>query len=547
MANGKIGRDRSGVGVNLLKCLFISLTCVSIYGQNAFYVQLLEQGKHAVLLGQSERGNELLEISAFGLLNYPNLLHEATVRRIFCLASLNKMDQAKTLSVKLRSWITSDSKKPIGVEQGLWDAFLLFAYHDSEPSHDLLVDDVSLSAYLSLVPDDALVWRKRLERFSPTTEQNQGDAWLTAGLAQVADDVPFLESGILWYDSTGRIDDANFIAERLLSLDQSNSLAHELKALLARRAQKQSQVKKHSVFITESRLSEKMELENQPEVQPSIDTNQPPPKLSQREIIKTLDRQLDADESNQAVRARLIAALLDAGSLRKAGRQLTVLGKADPADLSYLTLFSRFNYLTKNHEANLSLFDLAKRTPEADFYLAKSCLELGLNERAQRLINALPEDANFNKSQLQEDMSQQVSEATYSKTQTELLENLVNSGNASFIERAQLGQIYVDENEWKRAQRLVQKLVKEFPKEPRAQYLEARILLQDGRHEEASRIFSNLANAGFHDNEVFYYGGLAYYYLNNHEIAAYMFSRALKRGTQFENEINGIQAKLQSQ
>ena len=530
--------------MNLLKWLFVSVACVSIYGQNAFYVQLLEQGKHAVLLGQSERGNELLEISAFGLLNYPDLLHEATVRRIFCLASLNEMDQAKNLAVTLRSWMTS-AKKPTGVEQGLWDAFLLFAFHDSEPSDDLLRHDDYLSGYLSLVPDDALVWRKKLERFSPTTEQEQGDAWLTAGLAKVATDVLFLESGILWYDSTGRIDDANLIADRLLSLDASNSLAHEVKVVVARRAQKQSQVKKHLVFVTESRLSEKLALENQRHDEPNLVNDKPPPKLSQREIIKTLDRQLDADESNQAVRALLIAALLDAGSLRKAGRQLTVLGKADPADLSYLTLFSRFNYLSRNHEANLSLFELNKRTPEADFYLAKSCLELGLTERAQGLIRALPEDPEFDKSQLQQEVSQQGTETSHSKTQTDFLENLVNSGNASFIERARLGQIYVDDNDWDKAQRLVQGLIKEYPKEPRAQYLDARILLHDGLHEEASRIFSNLANAGFHDNEVFYYGGLAYYYLNNHEIAAYMFSRALKRGTQFEDEINGIQAKLQ--
>lgn len=527
--------------LNYLLLLMFVVPSGNLLAQNAFYVDLLQKGKLAFDSGQLQQADTYLEIAAFGLLDYRSLYLDASVTRMFVLAESGELDAANYLSLTLRTSLDADTLKPESMNAAFWDALLLLVGRLEAPSNAMFSDPRAVEVYLLMQPDSPDVWLGQLKRLQDPDEAGN---WIAQGLSVLGQNLGFLESALIWFHDAGLDDRADDMANRLLAIDPNHSLAHELKAHLALRAGKNSQFNRHSQRITESRLQvsqERAVTRTEQETDATAEQDdRPAPEVS----VRSLERRVKAEPANRDVRLQLVARYLDDNALRKARKQLSQLAKTDRSDAAYVSLFARFNYLSDNHESNLNLFDLDQRPMETDYYLARSCMALGLNDRALVLLKGISEQRFPDVVQMRNDaLGASSTNKTVDRRAT--LERLVASQRATFIEQIQLGDIYLESNDWGDGRKYIQQLAKDFPREPQTQYLAARVMLNDGKFADAAKIFSGLANAGFTEKEVFYYGGMAYYSMGKRDLASYMFSRALKQGTRFHEQVSELQRELQ--
>ncbi|MCB1041462.1 MAG: tetratricopeptide repeat protein [Acidobacteria bacterium] len=525
--------------MKVLSMLFFLGACGSLWSQNAFYVQLLDEGKHFMALEDFDHASQYLEIAAFGLLDHQDLWREASVRRLFCLAMLDHDDSVTSLTVTLKSWIPENAQKPSGLDLPLWQAYRTYAGNNTSFDPSLVTDDQATEFLLKLNPNIPALWAARLKTLS-ADQQADAEAWIQRGMAFAGQDMVFLDACARWYYTMSQLEKADSIADRMLTLDPNNELAHEIKALEAESRGRKSQAQKHRTFVQNGQLQPYTAEDGtgEPEIPQSVieeNTDQAKPKTH-----RALEKMLKSDPANLDLRAALVGLYLDRNDLKKASKHLSILGQSDRTSLTYMGLFARFNYLSKNHETNLTLFDVPRRNDEIHYYLGKSCLALNLNDRALHTLKNLSPGYKEDVQALIDEARRRTEEEASPPDQRATLTRLVETGKATFVEQIDLGLSYIQANDWEDAKRYIQKLTKLYPKEPQVLYLAARVLIQEGKYAEAAKSLSGLANAGFHQHEVLYYGGLAYYRDGKKDHATYMFARALKSGTKYEAEIQSM-------
>lgn len=552
---------------------------VPVHAQDNFYLQLLKEGKQRLVAQDYEGAEQFLEIAAFGLLDFPDPLFEAYVCQVVAFADQNHQEKLDRIVIKIRTLYPDRNEKPEKISDEVWARYQAIMNPETAVNVARSKDDIAaLRAHVAKHPKDVTGWIALIEVSMPSEPWKKLRKTIDQSLKANPDDPDLLRAAVVAAHEHGESKQGRQFALRLLDQETQDSLAREFLGNLAVKKGRWEEAAAHFAFVKTARFSEtegnraavmqhsetnSEEPENSDEQEAEPAASAPPPAEQSRSSAAperqpaATPRQLEAmvkkNPADLDSRWRLVAHYLDAGQMKKAKRHLREIGTAAPGDPRYLEFFCQYCYQAGQHQTNADLRDTrTDRSDKADLYVGLSLLELGRFDEARAVLQPLDRSAFPQLTRADERIAAaakqpKLDSASDGKPSWAELARLVGSGAASFAQKAHYVEHLIDQNEWSEAGPLIKSMNKSNPKEPLSQYFLARQLLNEQDFQQAAQVFSNLTNAGYHDKETFYYGGLAYYQCGKKEFANYLFSRALRSGSQFKDQIIAIQNRLHAE
>ncbi len=267
-------------------------------------------------------------------------------------------------------------------------------------------------------------------------------------------------------------------------------------------------------------------------------------------VLKALEAQVKAKPSDDGLKFQLISLYMDQDKMPKAKKLLRKVGKTKAAsDPLYAENFARFNYQdSKFNTVVKTLGALKNLNAQTRYYLGMSYYKLQDDKNAVRVLKDLDRKAFPDLEKVDETIAQRAPLVRKMSESSDRLKDLERKkrGDLSLDEQFELIALYLADDKWRPAERLIKAAYQEQAGNSDSQYYYGRLLLHEKEYAAASRIFYSLAKGSYAKGEVFYYGGLAAIRNGDKVLADYMFDRALKSGTKFEDEIKDLKKKDRS-
>jgi len=266
------------------------------------------------------------------------------------------------------------------------------------------------------------------------------------------------------------------------------------------------------------------------------------PKALAAKTLKDLENRSKAKPGDSQLKFELTSLYMDQGSMDKAKKMLRKLGKTGAkADPLYAENFARYNYLKRDYQMVVkTLGKLNNLSGQTRYFLGMSYFRLQDDKNAKQVLEQLDRKEYPDLNAVDKTIAERKPLVQKKSEKDKRLKTLERKANLAASERFELIDIYLADEDWKSARKLIQKSYKESPSNKNAIYYHARLHLKEKRYSAASRSFYSLAQAKFEKPGLYYYGGLAAMRNGDKTLTDYMWDHALRNGTQFEDEIKAL-------
>lgn len=529
---------------------------VPCVAQHRFHVKMLEDGKTLHQQGDDEQAALYLEIAAFGLLEYPDRLFEALAFLALSRDRLGDDEGVRDALFRIQSSCHGPFAKPPSMKIEAWarlqdlGEFLrpppaIPSDRPSTPkdSRNARQEPASREAWLGILRQDA-------DRDDAASFQRH----LAQVLSVFPTDAEILSQALLSAQTLGLQDPARSLAEALITHHGHVSLAHEALANQAANAGRWGEASQHYRFVTRPEWAETRQWQSRTEEHLRADST--PAEASHPVLAASTDTIREAPPPTPAMEELAQAAMevsryLESGKLKKAQRVLQKLGQEHSSDPIYLDLYAHYNVLAGKHAQNVRVLShYPARSETTQYYLAVSMIQLGDFRGAERLIEQMPESrrewiarARNQLNEARDNWTPEDAERARRAIRKDL-EVALAEGSLRDEDRITLACLLADSGDWAAATPLIEALKVSVPLNHRIQYLSARLMQHRGEFKQAAQVFAHLINEGFVEGEVPYFCGLAYYRSGQMDIAKYMFSRALRMGTSYTEDIDTLLRRI---
>ena len=377
--------------------------CPLLCGQDAFYLQALEDGKNAMADGKWAVASQHLEIAAFGLLDQPALLAETYVRLSLVAEGKGDTEMQAQFREKAAALLGDPAQKPAGLPLVLWKRYLGLSRIKTEAVEPLVVVDPPAE----IVEDEAF-WLQQILDHLAEREYSRAEKAIEDGLAHYPESLPLLERAINFSVRYNRARYAREYSDRALKLDPNCSIANEYLGNRAVKDRRYEAAKAHYAKVTahsfgataslQQRLKESYSSKTPGEQQTTV-LDTPPEaaienpadeanKLSQQ--IARMEADIAAEPNNVENQYDLVSLYFAAGDLTKARRTLRTLGRSEYQNPRYAEYFAQYYYLRQDYRKNISNFAGKSRvTPKTRLYLGLSYYQLGEYKQAATTLAEL--------------------------------------------------------------------------------------------------------------------------------------------------------------
>lgn len=480
------GAERGAIGMkrNLLWVLFFGIWPV-IQAQHPFYLNMFEEARRFMAAENWEMADRYLEIAAFGLLKEPELLSGIYVHLVIVQDHLQDEDKRFQYISRAKKLLGPSPERPSVIPISTWNKYQRITagqnHQESPPPPKMERPEGPRKPAAELEKHEA----------SPTRERLNGE----------------LSEGTLAPDTLEPED---------VSLPQVTHPPPQTPAEGAPQA----------------RAEEKT----------PADQNRPDP-------IDRMERAVRAHPSDSELKFKLADMYIENRALKKAKKLIRELARTQADNTRYSEAFVHYNFVKGDHKKNIRFFgDRDDLSSETAYYVGLSYVEMGDYTQAARLLSRLSRDEHPQLREIDERIRENLAESSARVAGSSAalrmveLEKKFRNGQAKLSEMLELIGQHMENESWQAAKRVARKAYDNFPNQDSYYYM-GRVYLQERNYKHASLIFYNLANSGYREGEVFFYGGKAALFNGDASLARYMFNRAEIEGTGFLDEIRELIGK----
>jgi len=574
-------------------CFWLIVSLTALWAQHGFYLQVYNDAKAAMQLDDLEKANELFEIAAFGFLDYPDYLLSCRVRMALLSSHQGNAEELKSRLILVKSLRNSMGDSHQQIENAIWEEYLVLAGEKEPPSPPLPDSTEALNDLLELDVTHLSAWKRYVTLLKEEGRLDECRKLLKRARNMLPDNT-FLLTVALEMDLDRRRT-ALDLAQSLLTIEPTHSLANEVLAHEAYRKKERLAARDHLQRVTEPLMPQTAQLRDdldswfleqakiateriEPEQPENQDPNRQPPSkdvlrsdsenqanrveeepaetiseetsqepeeepaisdLSTRELERIVAR----DPSNTEARFELVTQYLQMRKFRKTQKHLLVLGRVDSQDPNYLDAFAHYHFLKGNYAQVIE--GLEKQTnlnDKANYYLGKSFLAKNQQSEAYRSFARIKNLEPFPGLKAEVEDLRQSFGPDFQVTQQLLID--WDQGNLSIGKKRELMFSLLERLDRENAGTYLQRYLQEYPKDEMGRYFRARFALLNENFEQASEEFHRLVNTNFKGHEVYYWAGVAFFKANKPFVTKYMLDRALQTGSQHRQEIEEILTQI---
>ncbi|PIE02961.1 MAG: hypothetical protein CSA81_04430 [Acidobacteria bacterium] len=582
-----------------LVILFLFTALLDVCAQNSFYLRTYREGKASMALEDYKKAEELLEIAAFGFLDYPDYLLSCRVRLALIAQITGDEDALQKHKIQVKSLRDKIGDEHIQIEDSVWRNFLILTGELQPPPPALPQDPVELRQMLQKEPDRIEVWKKYIRTLTANDQLRSRKKDLKKAIKLFPDDLFLLTTALELELNTGKKKQASVYANQILAVDPVNALANEVLGNAAaskkryfeakgyyyhvkypslpqtqghmedlmewqNSVQEENKTGKSTPEETRARKKEKKEqLEKEPMLSVSaagtdqqfFEAEQQKERKSRQQVknsavkqqarptLSKLQRMVKNQPDDTELRFQLVERLLESGNLRKTKPHLTYLGQINPNSQRYLACFSQYHYMKHNYQTVIKVLSgLSELNDKSRYYLGKSYLQSQDLAQAYMHLNNIKKTAVFpglekEKTTLRRELNPDF----------DALTKIIDQWKQGMMSKDQKERAIFDclaKNDLDGFNRFLTMYAGEYPKDDMTLYFTARKLLLEEHFNQASDIFHRLANSGFRNHEVYFYAGYAFYKAGKPFVTKYMLEKAIEGGSKHTEEINRILSQI---
>ncbi|CAM2006722.1 tetratricopeptide repeat protein [Acanthopleuribacter pedis] len=271
-------------------------------------------------------------------------------------------------------------------------------------------------------------------------------------------------------------------------------------------------------------------------------------KKADPDPIQILETRLRKNRNDLEARYDLAELYLDRKDLRKAGKELRRLGNTDATGPRYTEVYARYNYLAERYKRNIDLKKPESLSNRAKYFVGMSYFRSERLDEAVKLLKPLsrttyPDLKEVDKVLEETDRSDaELREQSVRDRSIQQLERRVKRDSAKPIDKLQLIGLYLERKNYRKAAPLIEDGVKQYRANQDFRYYAGRLALYRKKYGEAYRMFHSLINAGYRQNDIYFYGGMAAMKDGQEAAAEYLFKMAVRDNVSLEKRIEEVRS-----
>ena len=225
-------------------------------GQFRFYQQLLTDGRNAIQLQNFDAASRYLEIARFGLImdleaNAKQLKEIAILQVVVQNKLGNEQERFKYLTISAR-YMEESPGKPSGLEQSVWDEFLVISGRKAPPLPD---DEAGLIALIRSEPDNLKAHIALIKVQVQNGERRAARQSIETALSRFPNDPDLLQTAL---SASVQVDTNNMenLARQVIEQIPDSSLANEILGNAAFRARDYQAAAQHYGYVGQPTLTQ---------------------------------------------------------------------------------------------------------------------------------------------------------------------------------------------------------------------------------------------------------------------------------------------------